>query len=180
MTSAAAPWSVVVAVQDVPETGKRFDLAADEPVRAEIARIAGLRDLPRFEASFDVSRRGRDGLHVTGSVSATVGQTCVVTLDAIESEVNEAVDLIFAPAPDGDREPNGDRESAGDTRQDGIEPMVGGRVDLGAIATEFLVLGVDPYPRKPGVAFEAPSAAEPGGHPFAALSALKGRNEDGR
>jgi uncharacterized metal-binding protein YceD (DUF177 family) len=171
---AAAPWSVVVAVQDVPETGKRFDLAADEQVRAEVARIAGLRALPRFEASFDVSRRGRDGLHVTGSVSATVGQTCVVTLDAIESEVNEAVDLIFAPAPDGDR------ENAGDTRQEGIEPMVGGRVDLGAIATEFLVLGVDPYPRKPGVAFEAPSAAQSGGNPFAALSALKGRNKDGR
>ena len=28
--------------------------------------------------------------------------------------------------------------------------LVGGTVDLGAIATEFLILGLDPYPRKTG------------------------------
>ena len=33
---------------------------------------------------------------------------------------------------------------------DSPEPLVGGAVDLGAVATEFLVLGIDPYPRKPG------------------------------
>jgi hypothetical protein len=52
--------------------------------------------------------------------------------------------------------------------------MVQGAVDLGALATEFLLLGIDPYPRKPGVAF-APPADTPGpsGHPFEALAALK-------
>ena len=46
-------------------------------------------------------------------------------------------------------------------------------IDLGAVATEFLILGIDPYPRKPGAVFEAPAAGEGGGHPFAALAALK-------
>ena len=46
-------------------------------------------------------------------------------------------------------------------------------VDLGAVATEFLLLGIDPYPRKPGAVFDAPATGDPAGHPFAALAALK-------
>ncbi len=53
-----APWHVPVAVEEVAETGQHFDLVADATVRAAVAKIAGLRDLPRFEASFDVVRRG--------------------------------------------------------------------------------------------------------------------------
>jgi len=62
------------------------------------------------------------------------------------------------------------------------EPLVDGRIDLGAIATEFLVLGIDPHPRKRGVAFELPVVeADPDVHPFAALAALKkGSGGDGR
>ena len=53
------------------------------------------------------------------------------------------------------------------------EPLVGGKVDLGAIATEFLILGLDPYPRKPGTVFACPSAGDDISHPFSALAALK-------
>ena len=56
-----------------------------------------MRDLPRLQASFDVKRRGAGGLHVTGSVSATVGQNCVVTLEPLTNEVEEAIDLVFVP-----------------------------------------------------------------------------------
>ena len=87
---APTPWQVPVAVEDVAETGARFDLVADAQVRAAVARMAGLRDLPRLEASFDVTRHGAGGLHVAGRVSATVGQVCVVTLEPLASEVEEA------------------------------------------------------------------------------------------
>jgi len=47
-------------------------------------------------------------------------------------------------------------------------------VDLGALAIEFLVLGIDPYPRKAGAQFEAPAEAnDPTDHPFAVLGVLK-------
>src|SRR5438445_6742002 len=92
------PWSVPVAVEDVPETGRRVVLAADERTRAAIAKLAQIRALPRLEATFDLARRGRDGLHVTGKISATVGQNCVVTLDPIDSEIEESIDVAFAPA----------------------------------------------------------------------------------
>src|ERR1700761_3279778 len=90
------PWSVPVAVADVsPETGAHFELTADADTRAAIARIAGIRELPQLDAAFDVTRRGDDSLHVVGEVSATVGQNCVVTLEPLDNEIEEKVDLLF-------------------------------------------------------------------------------------
>jgi hypothetical protein len=54
----------------------------------------------------------------------------------------------------------------------GPEPLVNGSVDLGKVATEFLIIGIDPYPRKPGAVFE-PTVSGEVASPFAALSALK-------
>ena len=48
--SPARPGSVPVAVEDIAETGRHFDLIADAEARAAVARIAGVRDLPRLEA----------------------------------------------------------------------------------------------------------------------------------
>jgi hypothetical protein len=165
-------WSVPVAVADVPETGLRVALAADERTRDSVAKLADLRALPRFEATFELVRHGLGGLHLLGALSATVGQTCVLTLDPIENEVEENIDLVFAPAPTAIAEAGG---SAEEGSLDGPEPLAGGAIDLGAIATEFLILAIDPYPRKTGAVFEAPDVADDSDHPFAALAALKKR-----
>ena len=142
-----------------------FELRADERTRAAVAALTGLRAVARLGAQFEVRRHGAEGLHVTGTVSATVGQICVVSLEPIESEIEEDVDLVFVPPVESGR-------VAG--AEEGPEPLVDGRIDLGAIATEFLVLGIDPHPRKPDVAFEPPTIEDdPAAHPFAALAVLK-------
>jgi hypothetical protein len=138
-----------------------------------------LRELPRLQADFDVTRQGAGGLRVTGRVSATVGQNCVVTLEPLANEVDEQVDLLFMPLPaDAAGSNGGTDDSEADVKWDDPEPLIDGVVDLGALATEFLVLGIDPYPRKPGAVFESPhdSRAEEG--PFAALAGwTKGRGD---
>jgi uncharacterized metal-binding protein YceD (DUF177 family) len=166
------PWSVPVALHEVPETGRSFTLVADERAREALAKLAGLRSLPRLEAQFELTPRGRDRLHVAGTISATVGQDCVVTLEPIENEIEEQVDLMFAPpaAPTIVHE-EGERVEV--TEVDAPEPLIGNSVDLGAIASEFLMLAIDPYPRKAGVAFEPPAKEADTGGPFAALAALK-------
>jgi hypothetical protein len=177
MTKPAHPWSHPVTIHDVPEAGRHVRLVTDEGTRAAVAAQAEVRELPRLKADFHVRRHGRDGLHVVGRVSATVGQTCVVTLDPIENEVEEEIDVVFTPAASM---PESEGEVSLDIAvEDPPEPLVGGVVDLGAVATEFLMLGIDPYPRKPGAAFDAPPAGDDEGHPFAALAALKkGRDEE--
>jgi hypothetical protein len=181
--AAPSPWSNPVVVAEVPDTGRSVELTPDEAQRKAIAAAASLLDLPRLNAVFDLTRQGGDGLRVTGRVSATVIQRCVVTLEPIESKIDEDVDLLFQPqaeipiAPDGE---TGHRDT-GHRGLDAEEPpevLHGGVVDLGAVATEFLMLGVNPYPRKPGVVFEAPASDDPASHPFAALATLK--KDDGK
>jgi uncharacterized metal-binding protein YceD (DUF177 family) len=164
------PWSVPVTLDDIPDTGMHTEIEAPESVRAELAALTGLRGLPRLSAVFDLSRRG-SGAHVSGKVSARVVQTCVITLEPIENEIDEDVELVFTPA----------LAEAGQTRaKDGEsdeppEPLVDGKIDLGAIATEFLLLGIDPYPRKAGAEFSPVTADDGSARPFAALEALKKR-----
>jgi hypothetical protein len=171
MSQTNPPWSVPVGLPDIPETGRRFELAADEGVRAELAKLAGLRALPRLEATFDVAHHGSRGLRVTGIVRATVGQNCVVTLDPLENKVEEQVDLVFLPPREASVD--GGEVTSYVVDPDAIEPLTTDAVDLGAIATEFLLLGIDPYPRKPEAKFEPPPAEDATAHPFAALAALK-------
>ena len=171
------PWSVPVRRDDVPETGLHLDLVADETTRAAVAALAGLRALPRLEASFDVARQG-GGLRVTGEVRATVGQTCVVTLEPLTTDVSDPIDLVFVPATAPGLAATAAADAIDPGAADEMERLVDGVADLGALATEFLLLGIDPYPRKPGAVFEAPTSDDAGTHPFAALAALnKGRDE---
>jgi uncharacterized metal-binding protein YceD (DUF177 family) len=146
-------------------------IEAPAATRAAVAELAAVRDLPQLSAVFDLTRQG-SGVHVSGQVSARVGQTCVVTLEPIESAVEEAVGLAFAPASGTQSEPKSARKRAhgGDEPP---EPLMNGMLDLGALATEFLILGIDPYPRKPGVQFAPLKPDDAGEQPFAALQTLK-------
>lgn len=167
------PWSVPVLVSEVPDTGRHVELVPDEATRQAIAKDVGLVALLRLEASFDLARRGTDSLRVEGRVTATVVQNCVVTLEPIESEIDEPVELFFRPQA---ASPVEGCEEGGLQPFEGEEPpeiLVNGTVDLGTIATEFLNLGIDPYPRKEGAVFDAPAKKDPASHPFAALAALK-------
>ena len=169
-------WKVPVRIEDVPETGRKFNLDADAATRAAIAQTAGIEGLPRLQAELEVFRHG-EGLRVTGVVSGRLQQLCVVTLDPIENELSETVDLIFLPAADSALP---DAWPQADLQTESPEPLMAGAVDLGAIATEAMVLGLDPYPRKPGATFspQRNSDDDIAANPFAALAALKKSGDD--
>jgi uncharacterized metal-binding protein YceD (DUF177 family) len=170
------PWRVPVAVAQIPETGLHRDLEADQAIRNAVADVGGLREVLSVQASFDVTPMSGGRFQVAGHVRARVGQTCVVTLEEIENDIDEPIDLIFAPpeqipqmAALVDEAEEGDEETP-----DPPEPIENGMIDLGRVATDALYLAVDPYPRKPGAVFEPVlEAADPEDHPFAALKALK-------
>jgi uncharacterized metal-binding protein YceD (DUF177 family) len=172
----ANPWSVPVAVAQIPDTGLHREFAANSNQCRAIADLGGLRDVKSASASLDLTLMREGRVHVTGRVTARVGQTCVVTLDPIENDIDEAIDLIFAPpeqipalADLVDDAAESDAEIP-----DPPEPIEGGVIDLGRLATDSLFLGIDPHPRKPDAVFAAPAVPDdPEDHPFAALKALK-------
>jgi uncharacterized metal-binding protein YceD (DUF177 family) len=165
------PWRALVNVTQIPDGGLHREIEADAPARAAMAEIAGVRDISSVHAAFDLSRRS-GGVHVTGRVQAKVGQTCVVTLEPIESEIDEEVDLIFAPAQE--IAPQIDTDDGESALVEAPEPIENGMIDLGRLATDVLYLAIDPYPRKQGAVFEPQvTASDPEDHPFAALKALQ-------
>jgi len=113
--------------------------------------IPGIRDLVgRFAIEGPTSR-----LTVTGAVEALVTQLCTVSLEPFEAPVHEPVEVVFT---DTDRLAGTEAEEA-----DIPDPLVGGRIDFGALTAEFLALGLDPYPRKPGITFEPVVAGDDAG-----------------
>ncbi len=176
MMMTADPWSVPVVVAQLPDTGLHRDIEADPAARASMADVGGLREVLSASASLDVTPERGGRVHVTGRVRARIGQTCVVTLDPIENEIDEPIDLIFAPPeqiPELSDLVDEAAESDGEI-PDPPEPIINGVIDLGRLATDALFLAVDPYPRRPDAVFEPLIvAADPMDHPFAALQALQ-------
>jgi uncharacterized metal-binding protein YceD (DUF177 family) len=172
----ADPWSVPVIVLQIPETGLHRVLEASPAERQKMAEVAGLREIMSAGATFDLVLESGGRVHLTGRVKARIEQTCVVTLDPVENEIDEPLDLMFAPPeqiPDLSHLVDDAAES--DTEiPDSPEPIINGVIDLGRVATDALFLAVDPYPRKPGAVFEPPlEIADPQDHPFAALRSLR-------
>ncbi|TAI60712.1 YceD family protein [Bradyrhizobium sp. Leo170] len=170
------PWRALVAVAQVPETGLHRDIEADPRQRQALADIASLREVLSAEASFDVTPKSGGRFHVVGSVRGRVGQTCVVTLEEIENEIDEEIDLIFAPPEQIPRMAALAEEAERSEAEipDPPEPIENGMIDLGRLATDALFLAIDPYPRKADAVFEpVVEAADPKDHPFAALKALQ-------
>jgi Large ribosomal RNA subunit accumulation protein YceD len=174
------PWRAQVPVAQVPETGLHRELEANEDQRNAMAEIAGIREVLSAHASFDVTPRSGGRFHVAGSVRARIGQTCVVTLDEIENDIDEEIDLIFAPPEQIPQlaAPVEQSDHGGEAAPEPPEPIVDGMIDLGRLATDVLFLAIDPYPRKADAVFEpVMEADDPEDHPFAALKALKVEGE---
>ncbi|WP_439361695.1 YceD family protein [Bradyrhizobium sp. DASA03007] len=176
------PWRAPVIVAQVPDTGLHRELEASAAERQAMAEIAGLREILSAHASFDVVPKSGGRVEVTGLVRGRIGQTCVVTLDPIESEIEEEVDLIFAPEAEARRLADLIEEGQDDQEPPDVadppEAIVNGIIDLGRLATDALFLAIDPYPRKEGAVFEAEvTAPDSEDHPFAALKALQDRKK---
>lgn len=174
-----SPVSFPVHVARLPRKGIPFRIEADETQRRALADVHGLVSVGRFVADLVVVEWSRDGIRVEGHVEADIVQECVVTLDPLPASIREPVERYFVP------------ERSKLARQDGLDasgelvispdgpdiPDVfsGDEIDVGAVAEETFALGIDPYPRKAGLAADAPLAeeAEPRVSPFAALQKLK-------
>jgi hypothetical protein len=171
----AAQLSRPLTVAEVPAEGLEVEIVATEAERAALARLNEIPAVLSLAARLRVRRWRGDGLDVTGELKARVRQTCVVSLEDFDSDLDATVEVRFAPPAEAPR-PRGrgreaepaivDHEALGD---DPPDPLIGGAVDLGSVVSEHLTLALDPYPRKPGAQFVEPAAEDGVVSPFAQL-----------
>lgn len=172
MTGKTIPISRIVRRDEVPDQGIEVEIRADADTCKALADFADIPDVESFSARLTVAPWRRRGLSVRGEVEADVVQTCVVTLEPVRNHLREDVDVDYLPQDQRAPAP----EEVVDPEAEDIEPLVAERIDVGALAVEHLVLGLDPYPRRSGVVFEAETDADSEAEkPFAKLAALRDR-----
>lgn len=179
--SAIPPLSRPLSVTEVPPEGLEIEIVATDSERAALAKVNDIPAVLSLTAALRARRWRGEGLEVTGELSARVRQTCVVTLEDFESDIVEPVDLRFAPPQETPRPRSRRRDAEPEPVEhdalsdDPPDALMDGAVDLGEIASEFLTLALDPYPRKPGAEFvePGPEKADDAVSPFARLRSAR-------
>ena len=173
-------FSRTVVVAAIPSSGLHQTLTATDAERQAIAAEYGLVEVGALSAELTLARIDDDSVAVDGQVRADIVQSCVVSLEPVPQKIDEPVHLRLVNAASAKAPPP---PRPGAEILVGAEPVEppdtysGPEIDLGAIVLEHFALGIDPYPRAPGAALEAPAedveVAETS--PFAALAGLVNR-----
>lgn len=160
-----------------PRQPTPFTLQPNAATRKALAEELGLIALPRVTFTGQITPELNDAWKLSGKVSARVTQSCVVTLEAVSSDVTEEVERLFTPhlsAPEGE-----EMEMPDDT----LEPL-GQFIDLDAIMAESLSLSLPLYPRAKGadlpdeVVPDQDEPTEDTRRPFAGLAGLLSQKRD--
>jgi uncharacterized metal-binding protein YceD (DUF177 family) len=169
--------------------GAALDIVASEGERLALTRRFGFLGLPAFSARVTVDRRPGGQVVVEGRLRGKIVQACILTLDPVTQELDEAFRIVFKRDLAEDRDPESG-EALVSPQVDAPEPLPGNLLDIGEIVAEQLSLAADPYPRRSGVKLEdvlpkprhggRPGRNEQRRHPFAGLAALRDKPRRGR
>lgn len=158
------------AIEDIEPKGTSVELVADEEERRRLAERFDLLSLDRLVARLELTR-GASGIpiRVRGRLKAAVVQRCVVSLEPVASEIEEAVEAEYAPAV-----AEGQEEVFRLDEPEPPEPLEGDSLELGELVAQHLSVALDPYPRKEGAEppkWEKPEDRERD-NPFSVLASL--------
>jgi uncharacterized metal-binding protein YceD (DUF177 family) len=169
--------------------GSAVDIVASNGERAALAKRFGFLGLPAFSARVTVDRRIGGQIVVEGRLRGKIVQACVLTLDPVTQELDDAFRLVFKKDLADERDPESG-EAVLSAQADAPEPLSGNLLDVGEIVAEQLSLAADPYPRRPGAKLEdvlprprgagRKGAPEQRRHPFAGLAVLRDKPRRGR
>jgi hypothetical protein len=169
--------------------GAALEIVASDGERAALTKRFGFLGLPSLSARVTVDRRIGGQIVVEGRLRGRIVQACVLTLDPVNQDLDDAFRIVFKKDLTDDRDPeNG--EAVLNAQADAPEPLTGNLLDVGEIVAEQLSLIANPYPRRPGAKLEdvlpKPRSAGRRGppdqrrHPFAGLAALRDKSGRGR
>ncbi len=167
------PLQWTIDLSPVALTAASFSYEADPAELDALRRYAEVEDLTSFHAKLAVTPLGGGKYRVSGKLLAEAVQSSVVDLSAVPARIEEAFSVDYWPAALIAEE--GEEASF---EEDPPEPIVDGRIPIGELLCELLVISIDPYPRNEGDTFDwTPLKSEPELNPFAELVRLRRHND---
>lgn len=115
---------------------------------AQIWNVLGVKDL---SADVRLTRWKRDGIKVFGSIIASLEQQCVISLNPLETKVEETFESHFVPENSRLARPDhrADQELIIDIDSpDSPDTFSGHTIDIGSVVAEFTAMNIDPYPKR--------------------------------
>ena len=169
-----------VQVNVLPSRGMPVSVDATARERAWLAQAAGAESVESFKAELTVKRWQRDGVRLSGKLRAGLTQACIVTLEPVESRIEESVDRTFVPSTSKLAKPRLNSEGEWLLDAEGSDPpdvLESDTLDIWEILLEQFLLAVEPFPRAEGAIFEQagelPEKEDSKPSPFAVLGKLK-------
>ncbi len=136
-------------------TELRHELLANKNECAALALRFGILAVENLSGTILLQRESPgDGVRVRGSLTASVLQNCVVTLEPVQETITEEFTALFVPpdqVPDAEDADEDDLQAGFDTTSEVPEAIVHGEIDLGELLAQHLSLSLNPYPKKEGV-----------------------------
>jgi hypothetical protein len=172
-----APLSRLYDLAKPSEAGYEARIVPDAKDRARLAEWVEVEEVSAFEGVIELRRLGKDRFSYEAELEADVVQACVVTLEPVRSHISRRFHRVLHLVPGAHRfADKGGAVTLDAADDDAPEEIERSRYDLAGPLLEEFVLAIDPYPRAPGVAFEAvePPSDSPES-PFAVLKLLKGQ-----
>lgn len=168
MTSGAATeFSRPIALSQAHEHAVEHSLTALPEECTALAERFAVRSIANVSAQLRLAPHAQ-GFCITGAVVADAIQTCVITGEAVQMQVNAPINvLLWTQEIDGDLDLL--EEAYG---VDDIEPIDADDYDLGEMAAQYLALAIDPFPRKEGASLDA-ILPQTKTNPFSVLAQLK-------
>lgn len=187
-------WSHVIEADDVSAVPMKVTISAGREEMNKLVQRLGVVSIESLGADLKLDRAGSPMVvHITGRIRGVLRQPCVVTLDPVDTRVDERFEAWFADPDQAiplskakhDRmaKVSGREVPVLDESED-PEAIVDGQIDLGELVTQHLSLSLNPYPHGDGVVYEygddTPQIVpeEFKSNPFAALKDWKDKLSD--
>jgi uncharacterized metal-binding protein YceD (DUF177 family) len=158
------------------QTGDEISFHASEEECAQLAKTAGLLEVPNFSTHIALKKISPTNFEIAYRLAAEIVQACVVTLEPLAAAIARQFtrELHYTPNL---RRPV-EEEVIVVPGDDELPEEIGSlHFDLAGPLMEEFLLAIDPYPRARGVEFSPPSSATaPPDSPFAVLKDLKSRS----
>ena len=165
-------FSYIIDTTRLPAKGEAVEIQANDAQKRALEQRLGLEKIDSFCVSALVRPLNRHQVRATGTVKGRITQTCVVSLQPFDAEVEDSFNVLFEEPNPADLNVNEIDLDMSDEEED-VDVLENNKIDLGEVAVEYFSLALDPFPHAPNVSFSDKIEDEPRKNAFSALEKLK-------
>ncbi len=177
-------WCHFIIADDVQDKEMNVKISPDAEEMKNLVRRLGVESLESLTAQVKLKRENKRVIKISGSFDAKLTQNCVVTLTPVKDHIKEDFEAWYAD-PDqavSFARARHERDKAAQEEErpmleefEDPEPIIEGKINLGEVVAQYLILALNPYPRSKEAQkiLEEKADLPVKENPFAALKALK-------